>query len=547
MRLRSRLTLAFGALAVVPLVVAVPLAIRDLRRTLSAELDARTAASTAATRAAVERTSDDVRRAVEDLAQSVALEEVAREVHAGASSQLASSAERLMRDRALTVLSLFDAEGRTLSSGHLPARIGDPDEALFSAARAGRKEPVPARVEIRSESGLRQAPALIAARAMDYGALRIHVVGGVLLDQRLAAHLAEIARAKVTLIAGDEAVASAGNAAPPTVSTSIDLPPVARIDLQHSRAALLEAERGIVTAFATLVAVGIALALLLGLLVARRITRPVEALTQAAREIASGRLDRQVHERASGEMGELVSAFNRMTADLRLTTEQLVASERVAAWQEVARRLAHELKNPLTPIQMSLETLLAAKKGKDPRFTQLFEESAGAVLEEVERLRRIVDEFSRFARLPKPQLRTVDLSELTSQVLALYAAPRHGVEIRSRLDAGVQAAADRDQITQVLLNLMKNAEEALPGGGGVVEVRVARRGAEAIVEVADNGPGIRPEDRPRVLEPYYTTKSGGSGLGLAIAARIAQEHGGRLEVGGEYGRGATFTLVLPAG
>ncbi|HZA12947.1 MAG TPA: ATP-binding protein, partial [Myxococcaceae bacterium] len=113
--------------------------------------------------------------------------------------------------------------------------------------------------------------------------------------------------------------------------------------------------------------------------------------------------------------------------------------------------------------------------------------------------------------------------------------------------AGVQAAADRDQITQVLLNLMKNAEEALPGGGGVVEVRVAHRGAEAIVEVADNGPGIRPEDRPRVFEPYYTTKSGGSGLGLPIAARIAQEHGGRLEVGGEYGRGATFTLVLPAG
>ncbi|HZA15078.1 MAG TPA: ATP-binding protein [Myxococcaceae bacterium] len=547
MRLRSRLTLAFGALAVVPLVVAVPLAIRDLRRTLSAELDARTAASTAAARAAVDRTSDDVRRAIEDLAQSVALEEVAREVHAvGGSPQLARSAEQLMADRALTVLSLFDAEGRTLSSGHLPARIGDPDEALFSAARAGRKEPVPARVEIRSESGLRQAPALIAARAMDYGALRIHVVGGVLLDQRLAAHLAEIARAKVTLIAGDEAVASAGNAAPPTVSTSIELPPVARIDLQHSRAALLEAERGIATAFATLVAVGIALALLLGLLVARRITRPVEALTEAAREIASGRLDRQVHERASGEMGELVSAFNRMTADLRVTTEQLVASERVAAWQEVARRLAHELKNPLTPIQMSLETLLAAKKGKDPRFTQLFEESAGAVLEEVERLRRIVDEFSHFARLPKPQLREVDLSELTSQVLALYAAPRPGVEIRSRLEAGVHAAADRDQITQVLLNLMKNAEEALPGGGGVVEVRVARRGAEAIVEVADNGPGIRWEDRPRVLEPYYTTKSGGSGLGLAIAARIAQEHGGRLEVGGDYGRGATFTLVLPA-
>ena len=485
-------------------------------------------------------------RAVEELAQSVALEEVAREVHAGDSPRLATSAERLMRDRGLTVLSLFDAQGRTLSSGHLPARIGDPDEALFSVARAGRKEPAAARVEIRSESGLRLAPALVTARSMDYGAMRIQVVGGVLLDEALAAHLSEISGAQVTFIAGDEAFASAGQAAPPVVRTSIELAPMGRIELRHSRAALLAAERGIVGAFATLVAVGIALALLLGILVARRITHPVEALTQAAREIAAGQLDRQVHERASGEMGELVSAFNRMTADLRVTTEQLVASERVAAWQEVARRLAHELKNPLTPIQMSLETLLAAKKGKDPRFAQLFEESAGAVLEEVERLRRIVDEFSRFARLPKPQLRTVDLAELTSQVLALYAAPRQGVEIRSRLEAGVRAAADRDQITQVLVNLMKNAEEALPGGG-VVEVRVARRGAEALVEVEDNGPGIRPADRARVLEPYYTTKSGGSGLGLAIAARIAHEHGGRLEVGGDYGRGANFTLVLPAG
>jgi two-component system nitrogen regulation sensor histidine kinase NtrY len=544
MRLRSRLTLAFGALAVVPLLVAVPLAIRDLRRTLSAELDTRIAASTATARAALERASEDVRRAIEELAQSVALEEVAREVHAGVSPQLATSAERLMRSHGLTVLSLFDAQGRTLSSGHLPARIGDPDEALFSLARGGRKEPLPVLVEVRHESGLLRAPALVTARAMDYGAMRIHVVGGLLLDDALAAHLAELTQAKVTLIAGDTAVASAGHAAPPVVRTSIELAPVGRIDLLHSRAALLEAERGIVRAFATLVAVGIALALLLGVLVARRITRPVEALTQAAREIASGRLDRTVEERASGEVGELVSAFNRMTADLRATTEQLVASERVAAWQEVARRLAHELKNPLTPIQMSLETLLAAKKGKDPRFAALFEESAGAVLEEVERLRRIVDEFSRFARLPKPQLRTVDLGELASQVLALYAASRHGVEIRSRVQEGVRADADRDLITQVLVNLMKNAEEALPGGG-VVEVRVRRRDEEAIVEVEDNGPGIRPEDRARVLEPYYTTKSGGSGLGLAIAARIAQEHGGRLEVGGDYGRGATFTLVLP--
>jgi two-component system, NtrC family, nitrogen regulation sensor histidine kinase NtrY len=544
MRLRSRLALAFGALAVVPLLVAVPLAIRDLRGTLSSELNARVTASTAAARAALDRTSEDVRRAVEELSQSVALEEVAREVHAGGSPQLAASAERLMRSRGLTVLALFDQAGVTLSSGHLPARIGDPDEVLFSVTRLGRSPPVPILVEIRDEAGLRRAPALVTARAMDYGSLRMNVVGGVLLDGAVAAHLAELTGARVTLVAGSEAVATAGEVPPPVVRASIDLAPVGRVDLEYSRAGLLEAERGIIRAFATLVAVGIALALLLGIVVARRITRPVEALTRAARDVASGQLDLTVRERASGELGELVSAFNRMTADLRTTTRQLVASERVAAWQEVARRLAHELKNPLTPIQMSLETLLAAKKGNSPQFSGLFEESAGAILEEVERLRRIVDEFSRFARLPKPQLRMVDLAELASQVLALHATPRQGVEIRSELQPGICSQVDRDQIAQVLINLLKNAEEAVPNGG-VVQIRVGRRGDDALLEVEDNGPGIPPEDRPRVFEPYFTTKPGGTGLGLAIAARIAQEHGGRLEIDGEYGRGAIFRLVLP--
>ena len=544
MRLRSRLALAFGALAVVPLLVAVPLAIRDLRHTLSGELSARTQASTAAARAALERTSEDVRRAVEDLSQSVALEDVAREIHAGGSPQLAGSAERLMRGRGLTVLSLFDRAGVTLSSGHLPARIGDPDEALFAVTRLGRAPPVPVLVEIREETGLRRAPAIVAARPMDYGSLRVNVVGGVLLDEALAAHLAELTGARVTLFAGTDPVAAAGEVSPPVVRTSIDLPPVGRVDLEYSRAALLEAERGIIRTFGTLAAVGIALALLLGIGVARRITRPVEALTQATREVASGRLDLAVQERASGEVGELVSAFNRMTSDLRAKTEQLIASERVAAWQEVARRLAHELKNPLTPIQMSLETLLAAKKGNSPQFSGLFEESAGAVLEEVERLRRIIDEFSRFARLPKPELRPLELGELASQVLALYSTPRPGLDIRPALQPGVWADADRDQITQLLVNLIKNADEALPHGG-VVDVRVWRRGDEALLEVEDNGPGIRPEDRPRLFEPYFTTKSGGTGLGLAIAARVAQEHRGRLEIDGEYGRGALFRLVLP--
>jgi signal transduction histidine kinase len=167
------------------------------------------------------------------------------------------------------------------------------------------------------------------------------------------------------------------------------------------------------------------------------------------------------------------------------------------------------------------------------------------VLEEVDRLRRIVDEFSRFARMPKPQLAPVDLGELVQSVLSLYAAPPEGIQILPTLQTCVVAKVDRDQLTQVLVNLVKNAEEAMKGKGGALRVRVKGTETDAVVEVEDSGPGIPPEHRARIFEPYFTTKDGGTGLGLAIAARILQEHGGKLDVGGEPGQGARFSVVLP--
>src|SRR5439155_258643 len=154
------------------------------------------------------------------------------------------------------------------------------------------------------------------------------------------------------------------------------------------------------------------------------------------------------------------------------------------------------IKNPLTPIKMSLETLVAAHQAENPRFSALFAESATAVLEEVERLRRTVDEFSRFARLPKPQLAPADLSELVGQVLSLYASPPQGIILSSLAPPGVQVCVDRDLFTQVMVNLIKNAEEAVTGGGRIA-VRVTASEREARVEVEDSGPGIKPEDRGR--------------------------------------------------
>lgn len=546
MRLRTRLALAFALLALVPLAVMVPLTLSRLRSTLSRELDARMEGATTAAQEALERSAERARRAVEELVESTAMEDLARESRESPTRAIqADTAEGLMKSRGLTVLSLFDRQGTTLSSGHLPARRGDPDPELFAVTKQKSSKPVPVRVSVRGNEGLQDVPALVTARPVDYGDLRLWAVGGVLLNEELAQHLARITQAEVSLRSGDTVVAKTGSALPPTVERVLPLGEAAEVRLVFSRAAALEAEQGVTGAFLLLAASGLGFAVLLGLLMSRRITRPVEALTEGARRVAEGARDVQVNVQASGEVRELVRAFNHMTSELHSTTERLVASERIAAWQEVARRLAHEIKNPLTPIQMSLETLLAAQSAQDARFPTLFRDSAAVVLEEVDRLRRIVDEFSRFARLPKPQLSSVDLGELAQSVLSLYATPPPGISLLPTLQTGVVARADRDQLTQVLVNLVKNAEEALKDKGGQVRVRVKGTETDAIVEVEDTGPGIPPEHRARIFEPYFTTKEGGTGLGLAIASRILQEHGGKLEVGGEPGQGARFSVVLP--
>ena len=166
------------------------------------------------------------------------------------------------------------------------------------------------------------------------------------------------------------------------------------------------------------------------------------------------------------------------------------------------------------------------------------------VADNVDRLKRIVDEFSQFARLPRPVLAPLELSELAQQVMSLY-APHDGLTYVVELEPGLRVQGDRDQLTQVLVNLVKNAEEAMAAqGGGVVTIRTSAKGRDAVLEVADSGPGIPAEIKARLFEPYVTSKPQGTGLGLAIALRIAQEHEGAL-VAEDASPGARFKLTLP--
>jgi two-component system nitrogen regulation sensor histidine kinase NtrY len=298
--------------------------------------------------------------------------------------------------------------------------------------------------------------------------------------------------------------------------------------------------------FAALASTGVAL--VLAVLLARSLGRPIADLAREARKVASGEAQ-PLSVRGPREIAELAEAFDKMLEDLEATRRRLAAASRVAAWRDVARRIAHEVKNPLAPIRAAVETLRRLRAREDPQFFEYFEEATRTVLDEVHRLSNMVTEFTRFARLPAPRPQQVDLVELAQQVVRLHEAATRA-NLRVVVDRKPPLVrADRDQLVQALTNLVQNALDAVSqkGQGGDVCVAIAAEAMSSVaVTVTDNGPGVAPEIATRLFEPYATTKQQGTGLGLAIAQRIAIEHGGELSQSRPpFGAGASFRLVLP--
>lgn len=288
------------------------------------------------------------------------------------------------------------------------------------------------------------------------------------------------------------------------------------------------------------------LALLFGGYLNRWLRSSMDELTEAATRIGRGDFDTTLRDDVSGAFPATATAFNQMTRDLRNAREQLRQTERVAAWQEIAKSLAHELKNPLSPIRLSIETLRKAHRRSHADFDALFDESTQTILQEVDRLRSIVDEFSRFARLPPPRRAKTDLREVLRQAASLHG--EGDVRVATKLpETKVEAWVDPDQITQVLHNLLQNARDASAAAhpeGGRVELSLEETANTVYLRVQDDGAGIPGADLQSIFEPYYTRKQGGTGLGLAITHRIVTEHGGRIEVESKPGR-TVFTVVLP--
>jgi nitrogen fixation/metabolism regulation signal transduction histidine kinase len=290
-------------------------------------------------------------------------------------------------------------------------------------------------------------------------------------------------------------------------------------------------------------------ALLLAVLLARSVGKPLEELAREARKVAADQA-RPLGARGTGELAELAQAFDRMLADLGATRRRLAAASRIAAWREVARRVAHEVKNPLAPIRAAVETLRRLRARSDPAFDDYFDEATRTVLDEVHRISDIVTEFTRFARLPAPRPQEVDVDAALRHVVQLQrAAAGDGVRIFTEAPRELPPIrADRDQIIQVVTNLVQNAVEAVKERGGEITVTASREGpAHVAIVVTDDGPGVPAGMAARLFEPYATTKANGTGLGLAIAQRIAIEHDGELAYLGpaDGASGARFRLVLP--
>jgi nitrogen fixation/metabolism regulation signal transduction histidine kinase len=276
----------------------------------------------------------------------------------------------------------------------------------------------------------------------------------------------------------------------------------------------------------------------------------VEELARAAQDVTAGHWNASVEVSGHDEVAQLAESFNRMTAELLAQKERLVQTERVAAWRELARRLAHELKNPLFPLQLTVENLIRARSQSPEQFDEVFSESSRTLLGEITNLKTIIGRFSEFSKMPQPQLQQVQVNDVLQGVAQLYQAQfevpgRAPIACKLELDIHLPTiAADPDLLHRAISNLVLNAMDAMPTGG-TLTLRSRSDTDKVMLEVCDTGSGLTREECERIFTPYYTSKQHGTGLGLAIVQSVVSDHGGRISVRSEPGQGSTFVIELP--
>ncbi len=442
-------------------------------------------------------------------------------------------AERIKRRTTLSFLTVLAADGNILSDSRRPA--------LF-----GRRGIVPVLPE--QEPVILNDPeiTLQVRRTAKFGKRQLILQGGYFLAEELG---------RVPYPGTQVSITNQQVQAPTdqgVLSRTIELKdfrgqPTAWI-LVTTSSGVLETEKQNLILYSTiLIVLLLGLCLAAGFLLSRWITAPLQELTTAATAMASGQLNTQLEERGGGEVEDLIRAFNRMSSELEEKQRLLLQAERVAAWQEIARHLAHEIKNPLTPIRTSIMNLRLCLEKAPDRFQEVFQEASGSILEEVEKLRHLADEFSDFARLPPPSRKQGDLNVVVQKCLNLYQG-NGSATIHFEPGDLPQFEFDSEQISQVVHNLVQNAVDAAGTQGDVqVSTTLGKMDPkEAILAVQDNGPGMDDQMQRQIFTPYFTTKPTGTGLGLAIVQRIVTEHHGSIHVNSQPGHGTRFEVRLPA-
>lgn len=542
------------------------------------------------------RRGEDVARRVEAITNSDAVARMAGGLNGTTSdsAEYFDLARTMAESHQLDFLEILDGRGTIVSSAQWPAKFGYPEPAFESISASSDQQPFLKLEELQDSSAL----GFFAARAVHAGDRAVYVVGGRRLDRNFMVALDLPADMRTLLYQnrGDHFSAdllldpapngpdrnhpaekfvplidavrrynqeisgivdwSADRAdeevfhAIPLRGVGKDHPLLGILLIGNSRRSYVELKRRIRDSALLAGGGGIVLAILLSSWASARVTRRVEELARAAQDVASGHWDASVQVEGQDEVAQLAESFNLMTSELLAQKERLVQSERVAAWRELARRLAHELKNPLFPLQLTVENLVRARSQSPEIFDEIFRESSQTMLAEISNLKGIIGRFSEFSKMPQPHLQRVHINEVVEAVARLFQAQFHAqgkeaiqcrLELRNNLEP---IAADPELLHRALSNLVLNAMDAMPNGG-TITLRTLPEAGKTVVQVTDTGTGLTREEAERIFTPYYTSKQHGTGLGLAIVQSVVTDHGGRITVESQPGEGTTFTIELP--
>ena len=609
MSFRKKLLLLFAATVLLCVAVISASVYSTIRRSFEQANQDRANAIAAQFRAEFQRRGSEVVRKVESVAAGETVQHLALDMNRGAtdSGEYVSAAHALAGQQQLDFLELVDYRGTILSSAQWQAKFGYPEAAIPEAATPTAAAAPAGAFLKREELPDGATLGLFAVRVARVGEQPLYVIGGERLDQGFLSTLDIPTGTRVLLYQNLDAkwnpkslldlngpAAGADKIAPLVAQVRDTLQESqgvihwtsdpADAEVFHaipltgpifspanqsaanqtgrnqqlmgvllvgsSRRPLIELQRQVVSTAMLVGGAGILVAVLASLWFAARVTRPVVSLAEAARRVAAGDLGAKVEVESSDELGELAASFNRMTEDLVQQKDRTLQAERVAAWRELARRLAHELKNPLFPLQVTVENLMRAKQKSPEMFEEVFHEGTATLLAEINNLKTIIGRFSEFSRMPQPQRRPTQVNDVVRSVLRVFHAQlqnndKNQIAVRTELaDALPEISADPDLLHRAMQNLVLNAIDAMPQGGELA-IRTATLGDRIEISVSDTGSGLTQEECGRLFTPYYTTKQHGTGLGLAIVQSVVSDHGGKISVESTKEKGTTFRIELP--